>query len=180
VGWDSVPRYCGHFWPIVQPLMIDEDDFWSNWWNEDWQGKPKYSVKTCPSATLSTTKSHMTSPGLEPRTATVGSQWLTAWAMARPCHDRHRCRHHHHVSTDLSIYISTDYMLHRRLPLVPRNYRGHRPHVLRLPRLAKIHHILLCPHSLQKKRTLFHPWYHSPTMCKLPAGTSQDVSGNEQ
>jgi hypothetical protein len=28
---------------------------WRNWWNEDWQGKPKYSEKTCPSATLSTT-----------------------------------------------------------------------------------------------------------------------------
>jgi hypothetical protein len=28
---------------------------WSNWWNEDWQGKPKYSEKTFPSATLSTT-----------------------------------------------------------------------------------------------------------------------------
>jgi hypothetical protein len=25
-----------------------------------WQGKPKYSEKTCPSATLSPTKSHMT------------------------------------------------------------------------------------------------------------------------
>jgi hypothetical protein len=25
-----------------------------NWWNE-WQGKPKYSEKTCPSAALSTT-----------------------------------------------------------------------------------------------------------------------------
>jgi hypothetical protein len=37
--------------------MIDEDDFWSNWWNEIWQGKPKYSEKTYPSATLSTTKS---------------------------------------------------------------------------------------------------------------------------
>jgi hypothetical protein len=24
-------------------------------WNKDWQGKPKYSDKTCPSATLSTT-----------------------------------------------------------------------------------------------------------------------------
>jgi hypothetical protein len=29
-------------------------------------------------------KFHMTSPGLEPRTAAVGSQRLTAWAMARP------------------------------------------------------------------------------------------------
>jgi hypothetical protein len=26
-----------------------------NWWNDDWQGKPKYSEKTCPSVTLSTT-----------------------------------------------------------------------------------------------------------------------------
>jgi hypothetical protein len=38
--------------------MIDEDDFWSNWWNEDWQEKPKYPEKTCPSATLSTTNPH--------------------------------------------------------------------------------------------------------------------------
>jgi hypothetical protein len=42
--------------------MIDDDDFWSNWWNELWQGKPKYSEETYPSATLSTTKSHMTDP----------------------------------------------------------------------------------------------------------------------
>jgi hypothetical protein len=40
---------------MYKPQMIDEDDFWSNWWNEIWQGKPKYSEKTCPSATLSTT-----------------------------------------------------------------------------------------------------------------------------
>jgi hypothetical protein len=46
--------------------MIDEDDFWSNWWNENWQGKPKYSEKTYPSATLSTTKSHMTDPVSNP------------------------------------------------------------------------------------------------------------------
>jgi hypothetical protein len=26
VGWDKVPLYCGHFWPIVQAQMIDEDD----------------------------------------------------------------------------------------------------------------------------------------------------------
>jgi hypothetical protein len=69
---------------LYKPQMIDEDDFWSNWWNENWQGKPKYSEKICPSATLYTTKSHMTRPGLEPRTAAVGSQRLTAWTMARP------------------------------------------------------------------------------------------------
>jgi hypothetical protein len=56
--------------------MIDEDDFGNNW-NEDWQEKPKYSEKTCPSATLFTTKSHMTRPGLEPRTAAVGTSELT-------------------------------------------------------------------------------------------------------
>jgi hypothetical protein len=42
--------------------MIDEDDFWSNWWNENRQGKPKYSEKNYPSTTLSNTKSHMTDP----------------------------------------------------------------------------------------------------------------------
>jgi hypothetical protein len=36
---------------------------WSNWWNEDWQGKTKYSEKTCASATLSTT--NPTSPDPE-------------------------------------------------------------------------------------------------------------------
>jgi hypothetical protein len=47
--------YCGHYWPIVP--VPDERWWWlwRNWWNEDWQGKPKYSEKTCPSATLSTT-----------------------------------------------------------------------------------------------------------------------------
>jgi hypothetical protein len=33
-------------------------------------------------------KSHMTRPGLEPRTAAMGSQRLTAWAMARPVTSR--------------------------------------------------------------------------------------------
>jgi hypothetical protein len=30
-------------------------DVWSSRWNENWKGKPKYSEKTCPSATLFTT-----------------------------------------------------------------------------------------------------------------------------
>jgi hypothetical protein len=55
----------------------------SCWWNEDWQGKPKYSEKTCPSATWSTTNPTCKT---QARTlaAAVGSQRLTAWAMARP------------------------------------------------------------------------------------------------
>jgi hypothetical protein len=52
--------------------------------NDDWQGKPKYSEKTCPSATLFHYKSHMIRSGFEPRTTVMGSQRLTAWAMARP------------------------------------------------------------------------------------------------
>jgi hypothetical protein len=55
---------------------------WRIWWNE-WQGKPKYSKKTCPDATLSTTNPAWPDLGLNPAAA-VGSQRLTAWAMARP------------------------------------------------------------------------------------------------
>jgi hypothetical protein len=36
---------------------------WRIWWNE-WQGKPKYSEKTCPGATLSTTNPTWPDPGL--------------------------------------------------------------------------------------------------------------------
>jgi hypothetical protein len=34
--------------------------------NEDWQRKPKYSERTCPSATLSTTNPILPDPGLNP------------------------------------------------------------------------------------------------------------------
>jgi hypothetical protein len=44
-------------WPLTgllyPPRMID--DVWSGRWNANWQRKPKYSEKTCPGATLSTT-----------------------------------------------------------------------------------------------------------------------------
>jgi hypothetical protein len=53
VGWDRVSWYCGHYWPTVP--APDDRWWWRNWWNEDWQGKPKHSEKTCPSATLPTT-----------------------------------------------------------------------------------------------------------------------------
>jgi hypothetical protein len=38
---------------------------WRIWWNE-WQGKPKYSEKTCPGSTLSTTNPTWPDPGLNP------------------------------------------------------------------------------------------------------------------
>jgi hypothetical protein len=60
VGWDF--WYCGHYWPIV-PAPGDRW-WWRNWLNEDWQGKPKHSKKTCPSATLSTTNPTRLDPGL--------------------------------------------------------------------------------------------------------------------
>jgi hypothetical protein len=36
---------------------------WRIWWNEDWQGKPKYSEKIRPSAALSTTNPTWPDPG---------------------------------------------------------------------------------------------------------------------
>jgi hypothetical protein len=38
----------------------DDDDFLEQLVEWIWQGKPKYSEETCPAATLSATKSHMT------------------------------------------------------------------------------------------------------------------------
>jgi hypothetical protein len=49
---------------LYQPWMIGEDDCGEIWWNQDWQGNPKYSEKTCPSATLSTTNPTRLDPGL--------------------------------------------------------------------------------------------------------------------
>jgi hypothetical protein len=41
--WSTVPAPDDRWW------------VWSSQWNENWQGKPKYSEKTCPNANLSTT-----------------------------------------------------------------------------------------------------------------------------
>jgi hypothetical protein len=40
--------------------------WWWLWRNANWQGKPKYSEKTCPSATLSTTNTTWPDPGSNP------------------------------------------------------------------------------------------------------------------
>jgi hypothetical protein len=53
-GETELTWYCGHYWHIVPAPDDRWWSLWSNWWNEDWQGKPKYWEKTCPSATLST------------------------------------------------------------------------------------------------------------------------------
>jgi hypothetical protein len=57
---------------------------WRSWWYERfWKGKPKYSEKACPDATLSTTNPTCQTRA-RTRAAAVRSQWLTASAMARP------------------------------------------------------------------------------------------------
>jgi hypothetical protein len=33
---------------FYQPRMIGDGNCGEIWWNEDWQGKPKYSEETCP------------------------------------------------------------------------------------------------------------------------------------
>jgi hypothetical protein len=64
-------------WPNVPvPVIVMMENFWRN---EDWQGKPKYSEKTCPSATLFTTNPTFQTRA-RTRAAAVGSQRLTAWA----------------------------------------------------------------------------------------------------
>jgi hypothetical protein len=47
-----------------QPRMIGDGDCVRNCWNEDWQGKPKYSEKACTSAALTTTNPTWLHPGL--------------------------------------------------------------------------------------------------------------------
>jgi hypothetical protein len=50
-------------WPIVP---VPDDGWWRMWssqWNENWQRKPKYSEKTCPSVILSTTNPTCTELG---------------------------------------------------------------------------------------------------------------------
>jgi hypothetical protein len=77
--------------------------WWRIWWNENWQGKPKYSEETCPSATLSTTN-----PTCQTRAAAMGSQRLTAWAMARP-----------YLSIYLFIYLSICLSVYLSMALQP-------------------------------------------------------------
>jgi hypothetical protein len=84
--------YCDHYSPIVPAPDCRWGWLWSNWWNEDWQGKPKYSEKTSPSAILSTTNTTWTDPNLnlgcrggKPTTNClsygVALQWVKKWSL---------------------------------------------------------------------------------------------------
>jgi hypothetical protein len=54
---------------------------WRSRWNVDWQGKPMFSDKTCPSATFVHHKIPHDQTGVWTRAAAVGSRRLTAWAI---------------------------------------------------------------------------------------------------
>jgi hypothetical protein len=51
--------------PIV-PAQYDRWWMWISQWSKNWQGKPKYSEKTCPSAILSTTNPTLPDLGWNP------------------------------------------------------------------------------------------------------------------
>jgi hypothetical protein len=65
VGEIESTRCCSCYWPNI-PGPDRWWWLWSNWWTEDWQGKPKDSEKTYPSATLSTTNPTWSDPGSNP------------------------------------------------------------------------------------------------------------------
>jgi hypothetical protein len=57
-------RHVGHW--MAYCTLPGRLGWWRIWWNEDWQGKPKYSEKTCSSATLSATNPTWPDPGSNP------------------------------------------------------------------------------------------------------------------
>jgi hypothetical protein len=72
--------------------------FWCNRWNANWQGKPKYSEKTCPTATLSITNT--TWPYLGSNPGRRGGKTATnRLSYARPT----PCRFHSHLFTSKAI-----------------------------------------------------------------------------
>jgi hypothetical protein len=85
------PLYCGHW--LAYCTCPGWLWWWRIWWNEDWQGKPKYSEKTCPSATLSTTNPAWPDPGSNPgrrggKPATNRLSYGAAPTVPYPCDTR--------------------------------------------------------------------------------------------
>jgi hypothetical protein len=67
--WDGVrlsPLATSATVRLLVPAPDDRRWVWSSRWNENWQGKPKYSEKTCSSATLSTTNPTLPDLGSNP------------------------------------------------------------------------------------------------------------------
>jgi hypothetical protein len=92
-------------WPIVS---APDDMWWWVWrsrWIENWQGKPKYSEKSCFSATLFTTNTTWLDLGSNP--AAVGSRKLTTWTMARPTKEMTK-------SSEGFLIIQTEFSIRKR------------------------------------------------------------------
>jgi hypothetical protein len=67
MGWDWVHLVLRPLFGLFLPAPDNRWRWlWSNRWNAYWQGKPKYSKKTCPSATSSTTNPTWPDPGSNP------------------------------------------------------------------------------------------------------------------
>jgi hypothetical protein len=67
--------------------MIEDDRWWWVWssrWNENWQGKPEYSAKTWPNATLCTTNPTCPDLGSNLDRRSGKPATLTAWVLSRP------------------------------------------------------------------------------------------------
>jgi hypothetical protein len=76
----TLPIHLHAQWPTYPHLHIASTAVWSSRWNENWQGKLKYSEKTCPSATLPTWLD------LESNTGRRGGKPAADWAIALPSH----------------------------------------------------------------------------------------------
>jgi hypothetical protein len=73
------PLLLGPFTGLLyQPWMIDDDDCGAISGMNEWQGKPKYSEETCPSAALSTTDPTHDLTRARTRAAVVGNRRLTS------------------------------------------------------------------------------------------------------
>jgi hypothetical protein len=82
--------------------MIDEDDRGAIGGMKIGRGN-RNTRRNLPQSHFVHHKSHITRPGLEPRAAAVGSQRLTAWAMARPLNHRLLPRYYDDVPREIII-----------------------------------------------------------------------------
>jgi hypothetical protein len=100
--------YCGHYRPIVP---APDDRWWWLWssrWNEDWQGKPKYSEITSPSATLSITNPTWPDPGSNPATnhLSYGTTYACSIARSNSAGNNFFCIFILHLLSSFSLYFS--------------------------------------------------------------------------
>jgi hypothetical protein len=82
-GGTYVTRYCGHFWPILQPQMINEGDCGAIGGMKVGRGNRSTRRKPAP-APFCPPQIPRHQTRARTRATAMGSQRLTAWATARP------------------------------------------------------------------------------------------------